>query len=82
MTILLDTILELGDRRVAAVARTRVDVTAHAQWVGGRCAKAPVAVLVSIGGEVSAFSPDGSPMPLEKVGRMCPDALEAFRNDG
>lgn len=79
MTVSLDTIVEVGGNRVATLSRTRVDLTAHKGWVGGTGAKAPVAVLVSAGDEVSAFAPDGAPMPLERVERLCPGALAAFR---
>jgi len=76
--IVLDTVVEHGQVRAAAVVRRTVSVGGEDGSVSAGASKEPVAVLVAVGGAVHAFDLDGADMAPEEIDRLCPGARRAF----
>lgn len=76
--IVLDTVVEHGQVRAAAVVRRTVSVGAERGRVYGGANKEPVAILVAVGSALHAFDSEGVEIAPEDVERLCPGAISAF----
>lgn len=75
MTLRLETPRRIGTRTVAAIVETRIRARRTGGGISASGSLAPRAILVAEDGTVSAFAPDGRPMPLDSVAALLPDAI-------
>lgn len=72
MTVRIEQQFTQGGVTIAAVVRQ--DVTARSGWLASvlSARKDPIAILIHDGTNLRALSPDGTPMPMEALERICP----------
>ncbi len=78
MTLVLERPRVCGDRAAAAVVRHSVAERRWGRHVAITASRSPVALLVRHGDHLAAFTPQGDPLALDDVERMCPGAISAF----
>lgn len=72
MTVRIEQQFTQGGVTIAAVVRQ--DVTARTGWLASilSARKDPIAILIHDGTTLRALRPDGTPMQLEALERLCP----------
>lgn len=79
MSLHLDTVLCVGDMRVASVSRLAVTGARTLQGLAFHARKEPVAILIRSGDTLSIWRADGQELSGDALEGLCPGALERFR---
>lgn len=78
MTVVLDTPRVFGGTAVAALVRNAIGKHRTTHHIAVTVNKSPVVVLVRVGDQVDAFTPQGDPLVLSQVHKLYPDPVAQF----
>ena len=76
--LVLDQDRTIAGTRMAVISDVEVEVTSRQVLMAGTGRKTPRFVLIEQFGELMAFTPRGSSVPLSEVERLCPALLTEF----